>query len=75
MLRTALLALVLAAAAAGCGHKFVPEETAHIEAHGPAVGGLAPDATLVTASGTKVALADVLAAQPRTIVVWYRGFY
>jgi hypothetical protein len=65
------LVLVLVA----CAHKFVPEEAAHVEKHAPAIAARAPVGTLVTASGGEVALADVIRANERTIVVWYRGFF
>jgi hypothetical protein len=66
-----LVVLVLVA----CAHKFVPEEAAHVEKHAPAIAAKAPTGKLVTASGGEVALADVIRAHDRTIVVWYRGFF
>jgi hypothetical protein len=58
-----------------CAHKFVPEEAAHVERHAPAIAAKAPAAKLVTASNSVIALADVIRASDRTIVVWYRGFF
>jgi hypothetical protein len=63
--------------AMGCGHgrTFKPYEHAHVHAHAIAVGAKAPDATLTTSGGGKIQLAEVIARNDRTIVVFYRGFY
>ena len=66
---------LVAIALVACAHKFVPEEAAHVDRNAPAAGAKAPSVTLVTASGSTVALSDILAEHAHTIVVWYRGFY
>lgn len=58
----------------GCGHKFDPLEAREIRASAVVVGAPAPEATLVTPSGNKVALSELL-KPGKTIVVFYRGFY
>jgi hypothetical protein len=69
-MRWLVFALVL-----GCSHPYKPVEGAHLDAHAVAVGVVAPNATYTTASGTQVALADLLSTHDKTIVVFYRGFY
>jgi hypothetical protein len=66
---------LLAIAVVACAHKFVPEEAAHVDRNAPTTGAKAPSITLVTPSGSTVALADVIGEHANTIVVWYRGFY
>lgn len=39
------------------------------------VGARAPDGALADATGTKLALADVLRQHRQNVVVFYRGFY
>jgi peroxiredoxin len=55
--------------------RFRPYEHAHVHQHAIAVGAKAPDATLTTSGGGKIQLANLIAANDRTIVVFYRGFY
>jgi hypothetical protein len=57
----------------GCGHKFDPLEARDIRATAAGVGSPAPDAQVVLPSGSKVQLATLL--RPKTVVVFYRGFY
>ena len=65
-----LLILLLAV---GCKHKFDPVEARDIRASALAVGAPAPEAQLVSSSGSKVALSELL--RGKAIVVFYRGFY
>ena len=66
------LALGLAPAL-GCGHRGSPADRA--APTGAAVGAVAPAAQLTAASGTRLALADVLHQHARTVLVFYRGFW
>ena len=64
----------------GCSHPTSPGEPAGSDRTAQArsaidVGAQAPDAQLTGASGTKVALADVLHQHAQTVVVFYRGFW
>lgn len=73
--RGALAALALAIAA-GCSGKPSPVATGQPpSSSGVAVGARAPDGQLTRATGTKVALAEVLHAHARTVLVFYRGFW
>lgn len=74
--RTLVVALIMAL---GCAHDASSVGPAAPAAgpNAPAaqVGAQAPDAQLVRASGTQVALADVLHQRAQTVVVFYRGFW
>lgn len=60
---------------ASCKHKFDPIEARDIRASAIAVGARAPDAQLASSSGSRVALAELVRGNAKTIVVFYRGFY
>lgn len=61
----------------GCSHGSTPpqQQAAESQAKTVDVGTKAPDGSLTQASGTKVALADVLREHKQNVVVFYRGFY
>lgn len=59
----------------GCKHKFDPVEARDIRASALAIGAPAPDAQLVSTSGRKVALSELMRGHAKTVVVFYRGFY
>ncbi|MBA2540915.1 MAG: hypothetical protein H0V17_14845 [Deltaproteobacteria bacterium] len=60
---------------ASCKHKFDPIEARDIRATAIAVGARAPDAQLASTSGSRVALAEVLRGNAKTVLVFFRGFY
>jgi len=66
--------LVLALVACG-GHHFKPQEAAEIGASSIAVGKPEPAVTMLRASGSQVALADVIKAHDKAVITFYRGFY
>jgi hypothetical protein len=59
----------------GCSHGAAPQPAADPQAKVVKVGAQAPDGSLTQASGTKIALADVLREHKQNVVVFYRGFY
>lgn len=62
----------------GCSHKSPPPPpatTADPQAKTVQVGSKAPGGALADATGTKLALADVLGQHQQNVVVFYRGFY
>lgn len=65
--------LVIVVLLMSCGHTFDPLEARDIRASAVAIGAPAPDAQVTLPSGTKVALGGLL--RPRTVLVFYRGFY
>ncbi|HEX4416669.1 MAG TPA: hypothetical protein VH165_02170 [Kofleriaceae bacterium] len=69
------LAIALALAASGCAHHGSATEAAQQQSAAVAVGAKAPDGQLTQATGTQIALADVLQKHGQTVVVFYRGFF
>jgi len=59
----------------GCGHGAAPGAPAPAASAEIAVGAKVPDGQLTRSSGEKIALADVVHAHARTVVVFYRGFW
>lgn len=64
---------------AGC-HREAPSQIAQGSAQSttstaPAVGAHAPAVQLTTMDGARVALASVLGAHDKTVLVFYRGYY
>ena len=66
---------LLVLALISCGHHFKPQEASEIGGSSIAVGKPAPAVTMLRASGSQVALADVIRAHQRTVLTFYRGFY
>jgi hypothetical protein len=68
-MRCLVLALLLAC------HHYEPAEGKHVESHAAAIGAAMPVLQGVDASNKPVALADLVRAHDRTVIVFYRGFY
>jgi hypothetical protein len=77
--RDVVVALALALALGfGCSHGAAPgapPATTSTPSAELAVGAKVPDGQLTRATGDKIALADVVNAHARTVVVFYRGFW
>jgi len=71
--RAVVLSLALAFTI-GC-HRFDPKQAAQLEASAVPVGAAAPDAAVTRPSGERITLAQAMAGQTQTIVVFYRGFF
>jgi PBP1b-binding outer membrane lipoprotein LpoB len=68
--------VVTLALMSGCSHKAAPTELPPApSATAIAVNAKVPDVQLTQASGTKIAIADVLHQHAQNVVVFYRGFY
>jgi uncharacterized protein YcfL len=76
-MKLSALALALALGL-GCSHGAATDQQAKAgdsQAKIANVGSKAPNGSLAQASGTKVALNDVLREHAQNVVVFYRGFY
>jgi hypothetical protein len=73
--RSAAVAFALLLTGAACHPPASSTEATQVAQGAAAVGTAAPDGAIALADGTATHLHEVFAAHPRTVLVFYRGFW